>query len=248
MTITGYAALTEREKQSLRLLLEGHDAKSMARHLGLSVHTVNERLRDARRKLAVSSSKEAARLLRQAEQDPETVTDKALGDAGASPARHPADPPGEDATPSRRTRRVIGGCIMISLIAALLAVQLPGPSQTTAPSPATAPAETAASRTARDWLALVDAGRWNESYAGTAAPFRTLNTVAAWRAASERARAPLGRMVSRTLLDEQDIPAPPNGYRTVRFRTDFANRRGVIETVSLDRDGGEWKVAGVYIG
>ncbi len=58
----GYQALTEKEKAALRLLLGGHDAKSMASQLGLSVHTVNERLRDARRKLSVSSSKAAARI------------------------------------------------------------------------------------------------------------------------------------------------------------------------------------------
>ncbi|GAA0731919.1 MULTISPECIES: helix-turn-helix domain-containing protein [Sphingomonas] len=56
-------ALTEREKTTLRLLLAGHDAKSIARELELSVHTVNERLRDARRKLGVASSREAARRL-----------------------------------------------------------------------------------------------------------------------------------------------------------------------------------------
>ncbi|WP_455155876.1 response regulator transcription factor [Sphingomonas zeae] len=62
-TKTGVAALTEKEKQTLRLIVRGHDAKSVAREFGLSVHTINERLRDARRKLAVSSSREAARLL-----------------------------------------------------------------------------------------------------------------------------------------------------------------------------------------
>ena len=56
-----YAALTEKEKQTLRLIVRGHDAKSIARHLGLSVHTINERLRDARRKLAVSSSRASTR-------------------------------------------------------------------------------------------------------------------------------------------------------------------------------------------
>ena len=61
MTTMGIQALTEKEKETLRLLVSGYDAKSMARHLGLSVHTVNERLRDARRKMAVSSSREAAR-------------------------------------------------------------------------------------------------------------------------------------------------------------------------------------------
>src|SRR5262245_57702439 len=58
--------LTDREKETLRLLLAGHDAKSAARFLGLSVHTVNERLRDARSKLGVSSSREAARRLAEA--------------------------------------------------------------------------------------------------------------------------------------------------------------------------------------
>ena len=57
----GYQALTAKEKEALRLLLGGHDAKSMANQLGLSVHTINERLRDARRKLSVSGSKAAAR-------------------------------------------------------------------------------------------------------------------------------------------------------------------------------------------
>jgi DNA-binding CsgD family transcriptional regulator len=57
------ALLSPREKDVLRLLARGHDTKSAARTLGLSIHTVNERLRDARRKLQVSSSREAARLL-----------------------------------------------------------------------------------------------------------------------------------------------------------------------------------------
>ena len=43
--------LTEREKQTLRLMGRGHDAKSMARHLCLSVHTVNAYLATATMKL-----------------------------------------------------------------------------------------------------------------------------------------------------------------------------------------------------
>jgi hypothetical protein len=41
----------------------GHDTKSSAQALGISIHSVNERLRDARQKLGVSSSREAARIL-----------------------------------------------------------------------------------------------------------------------------------------------------------------------------------------
>lgn len=74
------SALLEREKDVLRLLLIGHEAKSIARHLDLSTHVVNERLRDARRKLGVGSSREAARLLAQAEADnPKKFGDKDFG-------------------------------------------------------------------------------------------------------------------------------------------------------------------------
>ena len=55
----------------------------MARELGLSVHTINERLRAARRKLGVSSSREAARLLGEAERAiPNSLGDNNLGVAG----------------------------------------------------------------------------------------------------------------------------------------------------------------------
>lgn len=57
------AKLTEAEKDVLRLLAQGHDTKSAATTLGISIHAINDRLREARRKLGVTSSREAARLL-----------------------------------------------------------------------------------------------------------------------------------------------------------------------------------------
>ena len=59
--------LSEKEREVLRLLTQGHDAKSAATSLGLSVHTVNERLREARAKTQSSSSRGAARLLAEIE-------------------------------------------------------------------------------------------------------------------------------------------------------------------------------------
>lgn len=58
--------LTEKEAAVLNLLARGHDVKSAAAELGLSVHTVHERLREARRKTGASSSRGAARLLTEA--------------------------------------------------------------------------------------------------------------------------------------------------------------------------------------
>jgi DNA-binding CsgD family transcriptional regulator len=73
-------ALSDREKAVLRLLGEGHDAKSTAGKLGISVNAVNERLRGARRKLGLSSSREAARLLASFErQSSDFLVDKKKG-------------------------------------------------------------------------------------------------------------------------------------------------------------------------
>ena len=118
----GYPALTEKEKQTLRLLVAGYDAKSMARHLGLSVHTVNERLRDARRKMTTSSSREAARLLREVEvQDPELLGDKQMGDASAHGTAQVTGQPAEGRGIWRRTGWIVGG-ILMSISLALLAL------------------------------------------------------------------------------------------------------------------------------
>lgn len=55
--------LTAREIEILRLLTAGHTVKSIAVRLGRSEASINERLRDARRKTGVGSSRELARLL-----------------------------------------------------------------------------------------------------------------------------------------------------------------------------------------
>ena len=100
---------------------------------------------------------------------------------------------------------------------------------------------------ARQWLLLVDQGRWDESYGATGDAFRKLNTVGAWTAASQKVRVPLGAVVVRTFASQEDTPTP-HGYELVKFRTDFANRTNVVETVALDREDGRWRVVGITIG
>lgn len=43
------------------------------------------------------------------------------------------------------------------------------------------------------------------------------------------------------------MPAPPDGFQAVRFKTDFAAKPNATETLSLIREGGQWKVAGYVI-
>lgn len=255
----GYQALTEKEKQTLRLIVRGHDAKSMARHLGLSVHTVNERLRDARRKMSVSSSREAARLLfEQEDGGPDSLGDKQLGEA------EPANCVRQDAAPNdgRRTGHplvwAIGGMLIMSLVLAALALnsmsQIATPPtgvQETAPANAAASAartESEVAQSAQEWLALVDQGRWNESWNATGRSFQKLNTSKTWASMSEEVRSPLGAVLSRTVSSQERVPAPPYGYEVVKFHTSFANKPDATETVTLEREGRGWKVVAYVIG
>lgn len=57
------AALSDKEREVLNLLATGHTVKSIAAQLGRSEPSINERLRDARRKTGIGSSRELARLL-----------------------------------------------------------------------------------------------------------------------------------------------------------------------------------------
>lgn len=59
--------LTEGQRDCLRRVLQHMTSKDIARELGVSPHTVDQRLRVAARKLGVSSRVEAARLLAQYE-------------------------------------------------------------------------------------------------------------------------------------------------------------------------------------
>jgi len=244
-------ALTEKEKQTLRLIVRGHDAKSIARSLDLSVYTINERLRDARRKMAVSSSREAARLLLDVEGDGNnSLGDTKIGEAATRPGVNEEMTSLRSVPRQRRVLRSTFGVFAMTLILGFLA--LAAFPQVTAPTPApTAAAEApdpAIVETARQFLALGDQSRWDDSYALTGQAFRKLNTAEVWASASEKVRAPLGAMISRVLIGDENLPAPPYGYEVVKFRTSFANKKDAVETVTLERENGGWRVVGVIVG
>lgn len=71
--------LTERERELLRLLAQGHTAKTIANRHGLSESAVNERLRVARRKTNARSSRELARSFVAHEEDARKSSDEFLG-------------------------------------------------------------------------------------------------------------------------------------------------------------------------
>jgi hypothetical protein len=114
---------------------------------------------------------------------------------------------------------------------------------------ATAEAEAAsAARAAEDFLKLIDESRWAESYAATGKQFRKVNTLDVWTEVSERVRSPLGKVVTRNLVTNEYVPAPPEGYQLVKFASSYANGTNQVESVSLEWEDGTWKVVGIVIG
>lgn len=238
---SGYDALTDKEKATLRLILRGHDAKSSARELGISVHTVNERLRDARRKLSASSSREAARRLFAAEGGaPELLGDERLGDAATQGLG--------DQRPIGAKRAWLIGGITMSALAILLVLSSPLVDQGDhARSSQVVASDAEVESAARDWLALVDNSNWQASFDAAGASFREVNTVEGWSKASSRVRTPLGTVKSRELIEVKYVNAPPSGYRSVAFFTIFSDGGQMIELVTLEREGAGWRVVGYII-
>ena len=136
---------------------------------------------------------------------------------------------------------------MTLALSLVLLAALPQVASPPTPAAATGTPDAEVVDTAQHWLALLDQSRWDESYRATGASFRKSNTLQMWTAESEKARAQFGKMISRTFVSQQDIHAPPAGYQVTKFRTRFANKAEAVETVTLVREDGHWRVAGVMI-
>ncbi len=130
-------SLSDRERETLRLLGRGHDTKSIASALDLSVHTVNERLRDVRRKLGVSSSREAARMLLAHEAASEPPNNAGYKEIGVAVARVESDYSFRSHSRATGAKRpllyvMMGVVMLIALISAITTLPMGG---TDAPRP-----------------------------------------------------------------------------------------------------------------
>lgn len=117
--------LTEREREVLSLLIQGHETKSIATVLGISIHAVNERLRDARRKLGASSSREAARRYFENTETAEQISrDRKIGIGGTNPTVMMAAVPSTGVTQNRFVLIIVGVALMLSIVAIATALSL----------------------------------------------------------------------------------------------------------------------------
>ena len=260
--------LTEKEKEALRLLLAGHDAKSAALKIDISVHTLNDRLRAARRKLGVTTSKEAARALSEAEQTgsevpldetPESFVHKPLG-VQETPENQDI-PTAADRSESgflhfaarRKGVMIMSLSIALAFAAfALIPAQAPDlqtpdlKDQTFAADTDFVRAAPAASELqARRWLGLIDFGKFDESYAEAGKDLRSQYALEKWKFALTL-RMTNGKVEDRTLasaMQTGEFRGRTDGdFAVSTFATLFEHDNLKNERVVLERLGAEWKV------
>ena len=111
---------------------------------------------------------------------------------------------------------------------------------------------TAAMTAAEKWLALVDGGRYAESWNEAAQYFKNAVQQEQWAQSLEARRKPFGRAVSREMKKmtyKTALPGAPDGeYMVIQFATSFGKKKAALETVTTmaDKDG-SWRVSGYYI-
>jgi hypothetical protein len=98
-----------------------------------------------------------------------------------------------------------------------------------------------AKKAALAWLALADAGKFEETWVEAASIFQKKQTKAAWAKGLGGARPTMGKIVTRTYLNHEIrtvLPElPPGKYITVRFNSVFEKHKDGAESVTLVKDG-----------
>lgn len=118
-------------------------------------------------------------------------------------------------------------------------------------SPAVAQEEEAAQEAAQQWLALVDAEQYAESYDAMAELVKPMLTPEQWTAQLQQALSPLqNRTSERELIAAkytESLPNAPKGaYVVAQYRIGY-DVGAFTETVTLMKEGEAWKVIGYFI-
>ncbi|MEO6716478.1 MAG: helix-turn-helix transcriptional regulator [Novosphingobium sp.] len=86
-----YALLTEKQRQTLELLIKHKTSKQISRELGISPHTVDQRIESAKRKFGVNSRGELAQAFRRLQLLYERMTYEEIHIAESEPPPETSD-------------------------------------------------------------------------------------------------------------------------------------------------------------
>ncbi|WP_433963736.1 DUF4019 domain-containing protein [Tunturiibacter gelidiferens] len=113
-------------------------------------------------------------------------------------------------------------------------------------------AEQMAVREGESWLAMMDAGKYAESWKAAAAVLRGAVTVEKFESSMKSVREPMGKLDSRKLQSATYttlLPGVPEGdYVMILDMTSFEHKPAAQETLIMSREKDKvWRVSGYYI-
>jgi|SRR5579859_2664978 len=118
-------------------------------------------------------------------------------------------------------------------------------------SASAAPDDGRALASAQEWLALVDSGKYAESWTRASSLFRSRVDQKTWATQIKSVRDEFGPLNNRRVQKVdlvKSFPGVPDGdYAVVTFQTDFANKHQAIETVAMKLEKDQWLEAGYFI-
>lgn len=105
---------------------------------------------------------------------------------------------------------------------------------------------------AREFLALVDGGKYQESWQKTAPHFQTLVSQTQWVDQMQNLRKQFGSVQKREVRSARQgtaLPDAPVGEcYVVQFNTSFQKKESAIETVMMHQSvNGEWRAAQYFV-
>jgi len=104
---------------------------------------------------------------------------------------------------------------------------------------------------AQQWLKIIDAVNYAESWEASDAFFKTLISKEQWSEALQSIRAPLGDVISRSELNSNFFTSfsgmPEGEYVVLQFKTQFEKKEGLTEIITLSKSSGNWQAVGYFI-
>ena len=111
--------------------------------------------------------------------------------------------------------------------------------------------ESSGASAAKEWLNIIDAGEYAESWEKADPFFKAQLTQEKWDNALIGVRTPLGKVISRSELNSKkysSLPGVPDGeYVVIQYQTEFLNQKSSIETLTLSKSSGQWRAVGYFI-
>ena len=102
-----------------------------------------------------------------------------------------------------------------------------------------------------DWLQLIDARHYEESWDQTAPLFQAQVSSVQWAGMMEQGREVLGELKSRaisTSTSHSSLPGAPDAeYRIVVLNSSFTGKASAVETVTVMKLENGWRTIGYFI-